>query len=416
VSALAVTGAELDGEIVGLRTDDGLIAEIGTGVEPAEGDETIDATGLRLAPPLVNGHGHAAMTLFRGYGDDLPLMEWLEKWIWPAEAKLEPEDVYWGTRLACVEMIRSGTSRFFDMYWHAPETARAAEDSGLRLVVTTAVIDDPSSPGKGRLRDEWLEIVDRLEDFGPLVAPSLGPHSIYTVGRETLEWVAGVTTERELVVQVHLSETEQEVKDCVEANGARPAFYLDEVGLLGPRTALAHGVWLDDAELELIAERGATVVTNPGANMKLAVGGAFPYPAAARAGVAIGLGTDGASSNSNLDLLEEVKLFALIQKHTTGNPATLPASEALAIARGLRSPLMDGTELAPGQPADFLLLRSSDPALSAGDPDASLVYAAGGSVVDTTVVAGQVLMRDRVVPDAEEVAAEVRSRAERLTA
>jgi 5-methylthioadenosine/S-adenosylhomocysteine deaminase len=415
VSALAVTGAELDGETVGLRAENGLIAELGPGVEPAEGDETIDAARMRLAPPLINGHTHAAMTLFRGYGDDLPLMEWLEKWIWPAEAKLEPEDVYWGTRLACVEMIRSGTSRFFDMYWHAAQTARAAEETGLRLVATTAVIDAPSSPGRGKLREEWLEVVDRLEGFGPLVTPSLGPHAIYTVGRETLEWIAEVTAERELVVQVHLSETEQEVHDCVEAHGKRPAFYLDEVGLLGPRTALAHGVWLDAEELELVAERGATVVSNPAANMKLAVGRAFPYPEAARAGVPLALGTDSASSNSNLDLFEEMKLFSLLQKHTAGDPATLPASEALAIARGQRSPLMAGGELAPGQPADFLLLRTGDPELSVGDPDALLVYGATGSIVDTTVVAGRVLMRDRVVPDAEEIVAEVRARAERLT-
>ena len=415
MSALAVTGAELDGETVGLRCEDGSIAELGPGVEPRDGDETLDASGLRLSPPLINGHTHAAMTLFRGYGDDLPLMEWLEKWIWPAEKKLEPEDVYWGARLACVEMIRSGTSRFFDMYWHAAETARAAEDSGLRLVATTAVIDAPSSPGKGKLRDEWLEVVDRLGEFGPLVTPSLGPHAIYTVGRESLEWIAEVTRERELVVQVHLSETEQEVDDCVEANGMRPAFYLDEVGLLGPRTAVAHGVWLDEAELELVADRGATIVTNPAANMKLAVGRAFPYPAAAKAGAPLALGTDSASSNSNLDLFEEMKLFSLLQKHTAGDPATLPASEALAIAHGRRSALMGGGELAPGQPADFLLLRTADPELSVGDPDALLVYGATGSIVDTTVVAGRVLMSERIVPEAEEVLTEVRARAKRLT-
>jgi 5-methylthioadenosine/S-adenosylhomocysteine deaminase len=174
-------------------------------------------------------------------------------------------------------------------------------------------------------------------------------------------------------------------------------------------------VWLDEAEFELIAERGATVVTNPAANMKLAVGGAFPYPRAAEAGVSVGLGTDGVSSNSNLDMFEEVKLLALVQKHASGDPSTLPAEDALAVARGLRSPALGATPLEAGQPADFLLLRGSDPQLSAGDLDADLVYAAGGAVVDTTVVAGRVLMRDRVVPGAEELVAELRSRAARLT-
>ena len=202
------------------------------------------------------------------------------------------------------------------------------------------------------------------------------------------------------------------MSDCRDAHGKRPAAYLDDLGFLGERSVLAHGVWLDRGELELIAERGATVVANPAANMKLAVGGVLPYPAAAAAGAAIGLGTDGVSSNSNLDMFEEVKLFALSQKHASGDPATLPAAEALAIARGLRSPVLAGTALAVGQPADFLLLRGSDPELSAGDPDADLVYAAGGSVVDTAVVAGRVLMRARQVEGAEEIVEQVRSRAE----
>jgi 5-methylthioadenosine/S-adenosylhomocysteine deaminase len=225
-----------------------------------------------------------------------------------------------------------------------------------------------------------------------------------------------VAAEREVPVQIHLAETEDEVSECVSRTGKTPARYLDELGVLGPWAAIAHCVWLDPDEFGLVAERGATVVTNPAANMKLAVGRAFPYPQAAAAGVALGLGTDGVSSNSNLDMLEEVKLLALLQKHASGDPSVLPAAEALAIARGQRSPLLAGTSLELGAPADFLLLRASDPELSAGGLEGDLVYAASGSVVDTAVVAGRVLMRGRVVPDAEEIAAEVRARAARLTA
>ena len=416
MSSLCVHGAELDGETVGLRAEDGLIAELGPGVKPREADEAIDAAGLILAPPLVNGHTHAAMTLFRGFGDDMPLMEWLQRKIWPAEERLEPEDVYWGTRLAAIEMVRSGTTRFFDMYWHGAESARAAADAGLRAVIS-AVLIDGLDPARGeRLRNEALESLERIGEAGPLIEPGFGPHAIYTVSGESLRWLAQISAERGLTVQIHLSESEQEVRDCVEAHGARPAAYLDGLGVLGERTALAHGVWLDDAELELVAERGATVITNPAANMKLAVGGVFPYPRAAERGVRIGLGTDGVASNSNLDLLEEVKLFALQQKHAGDDPALLPAGEALAIARGLGSPLLGGGPLEVGQPADFLLLRGGDPELSSGNLVAALVYAASGSVVDTTVVAGRALMRDRVVPGAEEVVAEVRERARRLTA
>ncbi|HEX5821802.1 MAG TPA: amidohydrolase [Solirubrobacterales bacterium] len=413
--SLAITGATLEGQIIGLRAAEGVIAELGPGAVPRPDDEVIDGKGMLLCPPMVNGHTHAAMTLFRSFGDDMPLMEWLETRIWPAEAKLVPEDVYWGTRLACVEMIRAGTTKFVDMYWHGAEAAAAVRDSGLRALVSSVIIDK-LDPARGEaLRPEVLEVLDRLGEAGPSVAPSLGPHSIYTVSLETLRWLAEIAAERELPLHIHLSETEQEVADCVESHGKRPAEYLDELGFLGPRTVLAHGVWLDDSELDRIAERAATVVANPAANMKLAVGGVLPYPRALKAGVPLGLGTDGVSSNSNLDSFEEVKLFALSQKHASRDPSVLPASEALAIARGLRSPVLGGTALAVGEPADLLLLRASDPELSAGDLDADLVYAAGGSVVDTTVVAGEVLMRDRQVPGADEIVAEVRVRARRLT-
>jgi 5-methylthioadenosine/S-adenosylhomocysteine deaminase len=414
--SLAVTGALLDGETIGLRAEGGVITELGPAVEPRQGDRVIEADGLLLTPPLVNGHSHAAMTLFRGYGDDLPLMEWLEKWIWPAEAKLEPEDVYWGTRLAAVEMVRSGTTRFFDMYWHGTEVARAVTDAGIRAVVSSVMIDHLDPADGEKQRPAALELLDRLADVGPLVTPGFAPHGIYTVSGESLRWIAETAADRRLPVQIHLAETEDEVSECVARTGKSPARYLDELGFLGPRTALAHCVWVEREDFELVAERGATVVTNPAANMKLAVGRAFPYPEAAAAGVALGLGTDGVSSNSNLDMFEEVKLFALLQKHASGDSSVLPAAEALAIARGLRSPLIAGTPLEAGAPADFLLLRASDPELSAGGLAGDLVYAASGSVVDTTVVAGRVLMRGRVVPAADEIVAEVRARAARLTA
>jgi 5-methylthioadenosine/S-adenosylhomocysteine deaminase len=413
---LAIKGARLGGETVGLRAEDGAITELGAAVEPRVGDEVIEASGLILAPPLINAHTHAAMTLFRGYGDDLPLMEWLESWIWPAEAKLKPEDVYWGTRLAAVEMVRSGTTRFFDMYWHGAEVARAVTDAGLRAVVSSVMIDRLDPAAGRKQRPEALQLLDRLSGLSPLVTPGFAPHGIYTVSGESLAWIAEVAAERELPVQIHLAETEDEVRECVARTGRTPSGYLDELGFLGPRTALAHCVWLEPEEFALLAERGSTAVTNPAANMKLAVGRAFPYPEAASSGVALGLGTDGVSSNSNLDMLEEVKLLALLQKHASGDSSVLPASEALAIARGQRSPLLGGTPLEPGAPADFLLLRAADPELATGGLEGDLVYAASGSVVDTTVVAGRVLMRERVVPGAEEAAAEVRARAARLTA
>ncbi len=426
---LTVVGAVLEGETVSLRCREGEIAALGPNVAPEAGDETIDAAGAPLVPALVNGHTHAAMTIFRGYGGDLPLMRWLREKIWPVEAELEPDDVYWGTRLACVEMIRTGTTRFWDMYWHPTATARAVEDAGLQATVGVPLFD-VNGDGE-RLRETARGSLDALKALGESrVAPSLTPHAIYTVSEESLRWIAELAAECGVPVHIHLSETEQEVRDCVAAHGVRPAAYLDRLGLLGERTLLAHGVWLDEAELELIAERGCTVVTNPVANMKLAVGGAFPYPAARRAGVAVGLGTDGAGSNDSLDLFADLKTFALMQRHTSGDATVLPAKEAWQVATGARAPLLTGKPpnahqaqggigpevdaLRVGEPADFLLLRPDSYELSFGDLASDLVYAASGSIVDTTVAGGRVLMRDGQVEGSEEVVARAAERARRL--
>ncbi|HEX8753810.1 MAG TPA: amidohydrolase [Solirubrobacterales bacterium] len=410
--ALTVTDALLDGERVGVRCVEGTIAALGPEVAPEPGDETIDAGGAPLLAPLLNGHTHAAMTLFRGSGGDLPLMPWLEERIWPVEARLEAEDVYWGARLACAEMIRTGTTRLWDMYWFPEEAARAVEDSGLRATVGAPLFDvDGDSE---RLRRSALESLEKLGGVGPRLRAALAPHAIYTVSEGSLRWIAELGAERDLPIQIHLSETEREVEDCLDAHGMRPAAYLDSVGMLNERTLLAHGVWLDRAELELIAERGATVVANPAANMKLAVGGIFPFPAARAAGVAVGLGTDGAGSNDSLDLLADLKLFALSQKHAAAEATAIAAAEAWAVATGARAPLLGATPLAVGAPADFLLARPGAYELAIGELASNLVYAASGSVVDTTVVAGRVLMRGGEVPWREEAVARAAERARRL--
>jgi 5-methylthioadenosine/S-adenosylhomocysteine deaminase len=353
------------------------------------------------------------MTLFRGSGGDLPLMPWLEERIWPVEAKLEADDVYWGTRLACAELTRTGTTRFWDMYWQPEATARAVADAGLRAAIGAPLFD---RDGDGeRMRRSALDSLDQLSELGPDISPALAPHSIYMVGEESLRWIAELGAERGVPVHIHLSETEQEVQDCLGRHGLRPAFYLDGLGILNERAVLAHGVWLDPDELALIAERGATVVTNPVANMKLAVGGVFPYPAARSAGVAVGLGTDGAGSNDSLDLMADLKAFALAQKHAAGDPTAVRAAEAWEIATGRRAPLLGaGGPLEVGAAADFLLMRPDLPELAIGDLASNLVYAASGSAVETTVVGGRVLMRDGEVPEIEEIVARAAERARRL--
>lgn len=412
---LCVINASLNGEAVGLSVIDGRFSAIGPGVSPGADDEVIDAGGGFLVPPLINGHTHAAMTLFRGHGDDLPLMRWLQEAIWPIEAKLEDEDVYWGTRLACLEMIRTGTTSFWDMYWEPAAVARAVEDSGLRAIVGPPMIDPNLSSDLGS-RDRTLTAqLDQLASCGPRITPAVSPHSIYTVGTEGLETAASLAAERNLPLQIHLSETKPEVDECLARYGMRPAFYLDSIGLLNEKTVLAHGVWLDRSELELVADRGATVVTNPVANMKLAVGGVFPYPEARRAGTKLGLGTDGAGSNNSLDLLADLKCFALAQRHEAADAEAIPVEEAWATATGRRSDLLgDPDPLRPGKPADFLLLDPDAVELAMGDLTSNLVYTASGSVVKTTVVDGRVLMNGSPPADATEVVAKARERAIRL--
>lgn len=422
-SGLLVFDAVLDGDRVSLLVENGLISAIGPEVGSDDpGIERLDAAGGILCPPLINGHTHAAMTLFRGHGDDLPLMRWLREAIWPVEAKIDAEDVYWGTRLACLEMIRSGTIGFWDMYWQPEAVARAVEDAGVRAVIGPPLVDQPGVDFEERNRELERQL-DTLTGFGPRIGAAVAPHSIYTVGTASLEYAVGVAGDRGLPVHIHLSETEEEVNDCVAAHGKRPAFYLDDLGMLGPGTTLAHGVWLDREELELIADRGATITTNPVANMKLAVGRAFPYPEAARAGAPVALGTDGAGSNNSLDLLADLKTFALIQRHSAADAEAIPKEEAWAIATGQRSSLINtlgrttlpaSDPLTVGAPADFIVLDRSTPELALGDLTSSLVYSATGSAVKDTVVDGQVLMRNRKVKGHAEILAKARERATRL--
>ncbi len=412
---MVINGARLDDQPVGVRCEGGVIAAIGPDVAAEPGDEVIDGAGLALMPGLVNAHTHAAMTLFRGYADDRPLMEWLTRYIWPVEKRMSDDDVYWGTRLACVEMIRTGTTCFWDMYWHADATAKAVEDAGVRAVTAAPLIDDADPAKSERACNDAQAALDRIIDAGgELARPGFAPHAIYSLSERSLRWVAERAAELDLPIQIHLSETEDEVTNCVAEHDERPAFYLDRCGLLGPNVVLAHGCWLDRAELELIAERGATVVSNPVANLKLAVGRVFPYVDAREVGAEVGLGTDGPGSNNSLDLLSDAKTFALLQKNEVRDPAAVTADEVLAIATGQRSGLLGGRGIQAGAPADFALVRADAHELALGTLQAGLVYAASGSIVDTTVIAGRVLMRGGVVEGEAEVVARARERAEGL--
>ncbi len=395
--------------------------------EPASGspDRVIHGQGLHAFPALRNGHTHAAMTLFRGWGDDMPLMEWLRTRIWPAEALLTGDDVYHGTRLACLEMIRSGTTYLNDMYWHHAHVARAVDEMGLRAHIGAVFIDFGDGETARRQRNAVLRQLDERHGLPPRLRVALTPHAIYTVTPESLEWVGELARDQDLPVHIHLSETREEVEECVLNHGVRPAFLLDRVGLVGPNLIAAHGTYLERDELELLAEAGATVVTNPTANMKLATGGIFDYAGARAAGLRVALGTDGPASNNNLDMIEEMKVAALVQKHRATDATCLPAAEALAMTTTAAAQAfhLGSGKLEPGAPADIILVDLSHPSTQpVHDPISALVYAANGRAVHTTICDGQVLMhdgqvevadQDEVVREAVQVARNVVQRAER---
>ena len=442
LSRIRIEGTQLDGRQVDISINGSRITRIRpaspdsgpldptgsrtTSCEPidraataSEGQATQVIDGRRTAAlsGLMNAHTHSAMAILRSYADDMPLMPWLQEKIWPFEAKLSEDDVYWGARLACIEMIRTGTTFFSDMYWHFHGTARAARDSGMRALVSGVFIDMGDEDKAKAQREEALEQLASIERYGPRLQFAFGPHAIYTVGESALRWIAETAQSSGTPVHIHLSETQFEVDTCLQTHGLRPVAYLDRLGLLGPRTLTAHSVHLNDEEIALLAERGVHPIHNPISNLKLSSGGPMPYAKMRAAGLNVLIGTDGCASNNNLDLFEELKFAALMAKHHSMDPTTLPASEALSLAT--RNPAkaygLDCGTLQEGALADLILIDLDHPMLFPGHAlDADLVYGGGGRAVKTTICDGRVLMLEGVIEDEMEIRAEVSARLARL--
>jgi 5-methylthioadenosine/S-adenosylhomocysteine deaminase len=349
------------------------------------------------------------MTLFRGYADDMHLVEWLTTRIWPLEAHLTGEDVYWGTKLACLEMLRSGTVAFNDMYFFMGDATRAVREMGLKGVLSYGFIDmgDPDRREREiRATEQFIAMVKRLGD--PRIRAAVGPHAAYTVSRESLEWLSEYSREEKVGIHTHLSETEKEVHDCMAQTGMRPPALLESCGLLTPRTVAAHCCWLNREECAMLGQHGVHVSHNPQSNMKLAVNRAMPYPDLRDAGVRISLGTDGCASNNSLDLFSTMKTAALLQKFYWNEETLLPAGEVMRMAteNGARALGTGGGRLEPGAPADILLLsRSSTCNTPLHTLESNLVYSCSGAVVDTLLCQGRVLMHQRFVPREKEILA-----------
>jgi 5-methylthioadenosine/S-adenosylhomocysteine deaminase len=420
---LVVENAVLDGRKVSIHCADGVIADIrDDGAEPPEAGQGaadwLDGRRCLVAPGLINAHTHTAMTLFRGRADDLPLMEWLEKHIWPYEAVMTEDEIYAGARLGILEMVQGGTTFFNDMYWFSRGTARAAVEMGIRACIGEVYIDG-AADAVPRRRREIEGLLDELAGRSSRVSLSVDPHAVYTVSEDSLRWAGELAADRGLILHIHLAETELEVERCSAEHGCTPVAYLDRLGLLGERTVAAHTVWLSDDDVALLGERSVVCVHNPVSNMKLAVGAVYPYRRLASAGAVCAIGTDGAASNNCLDLLRDMKIAALLQKFDTNDPAALTAAETLAMGTTNPAPVfgLPGPEIEVGRAADFILIDGERPELSPSHSLTSdLVYSASGGVVDSVVCDGRVIMRHREIAGEEEILADARKAARSLFA
>jgi len=377
---------------------DTLIDKVGSVPSDWQADRVIDCTNKLITPGFVNTHTHAAMTLFRSYADDMALMDWLQNKIWPAEERLTAEDVYWGTQLAIAEMIKSGTTTFADMYSFMDQVAMAVEQSGIRAVLCRGMIGIGPNAELALAESKTLFTEWHNKAEGRITV-MLGPHAPYTCPPDYLKTVCQLAEKLEAEIHIHLSETAGEVTDCVKQYGKSPIALMNEVGLLDHGVLAAHCVHVSPEDIIIMKEKGVRVAHNPGSNMKLASGVA-PVPAMLEAGLVVGLGTDGASSNNNLDMLEEMRLAALLHKVNTLDPLALPAKEALKMATsaGAATVGLDkvtGT-LVPGFQADITIVSMEAPHWYPRHNCASLLtYAANAADVETVLVAGKVLLDNR---------------------
>lgn len=415
--SILIRNAYLDGKQQDVLIEGNRIARISDRITP-RGDETlIDATGKAIIPGMINTHTHAAMTLLRGYGDDLPLMTWLQDYIWPVEDQMTKEDVYIGAKLACLEMIKTGTTCFLDMYMHPLECARAVEETGLRAVLSYTLFDqgNPERAALDRKRSaEYLEAFSKLSDR---VQFNLGPHAIYTVSAEQLQFCHRFAQEHDLSIHLHLSETKGEVEECVRLHGTTPVRYLERIGILSPRLILAHVIWVDDEELDLLAKYNVKVVHNPASNMKLASGYAFRYEEMKNRGISVGVGTDGCSSSNNLDMFAAMRLASYLGKVWRFDSTAVNAPDIYASATKIGADILgiDAGVIAEGKLADLCLIDLQRPEMvPVHDLTSNLVYSASGSFVDTTIVDGRILMLGGKVEGEEEIIANARRAAERL--
>jgi 5-methylthioadenosine/S-adenosylhomocysteine deaminase len=417
MSSLLLRGVVLDGRVTDVRIDGQRFTSVDAVPVDAPADQVIDAAGrMAIVPPFYNGHTHAAMTLLRGYAEDLELGTWLSDHIWPAEATLTADDIYAGSRLAILEMIKSGTVYFNDMYWEQAATVRAVVEMGVRADIGLLHISGPDGRPNPRSAASNAELLALAPSLPDRISITHAPHSPYAVSREQLAWIAEDSARTGRRIHIHAAETADEVRDCLAAHGLTPVAYLDSLSLITERTVLAHCVHLTADDRRIIADRGAVIAHMPVSNLKLC-SGFFEHHQALAAGCRVILGTDGAASNNSLSMLAEMKSAALLAKSQAGSPLAGRDHAMLSAATTEAAQVfgIDAGAIEPGRLADAMLV-DLDHYTMVGDYSltANLVYSADPGVIDTVICDGRVLMTGRVVPQEREIIADARQACARL--
>ena len=368
--------------------------------------EVVDCSGKAAFPGFINMHTHAGMTLMRGIGEDISFHEWLDR-IWQAEEKLDEEYVYHATKVACLEMIKTGTTTFNDQYWYMPMAYKAAMEMGLRPVLSYVVLDKNDPEESERQKIQCLESFAASKDWDPRAKLILSVHAIYSVREPMMLWAVDFARKHGLKIHIHLSETAKEVEDCRrEHGGMSPVEYLDSLGVLGPDVIAAHTLWLSDNDVKILGKRGVTCVHNINSNLKLSSGYRFRYNELKAAGANVCLGTDGCGSSNNLDLLEAMKTSAIIQKAWREDPSAMPLEDLadMVTVNAAKALGIDTGRLEVGALADILIIDIDNyQFLSPGSFLANLVYSAHSDCVDSVICDGKFIMRGRVVEGEKEI-------------
>ena len=417
MAAILLRDVTLGDERKDILIGQGRIRKIGPVGSCAEWDlagdlDMMDCSGMVAIPGLINMHTHSPMALMRGIGEDMVFADWIRK-IWKVEEHLDHDFVYWGTKVACLEMIRTGTTTFNDQYWFFDSSVKAAREMGMRIATGYDVMDKGSREEAARQKDQCIAKSEAFLHAGdPGHLYELAFHAIYSVSEEMIVWTNELAAKYDVPLHIHLSETRKEIEDCKAAHGGlTPVEYLDRLGVLSPRLLAAHTLWLTPHDIELLAARGVHCIHNINSNTKLASGYRFLYNEMRDAGINLCLGTDGCASSNNLDMLEAMKTSAIFQKAWRDDPSALPLPELLDMAtrNGARALRLDAGRIEEGAAADIVLVDTDNTFfLSPGPFLANLIYSAHSDCIDSVICDGRFLMRHREIPGEREIITEAR--------